>query len=495
MRYDIFISYRRIGTGQKAEHLKDLLEPRYKNRISFDRENLTGLFATELIQRIDSCKDFILVLAQDSFKYDEADFAEEKVELYRYLATCSQEAFKEKIHELGPNANLDFVRIELARALQRKNLNIIPIVPQSTDGFKFSSLNLPPDIVGVKNYEALFYSDNADALFKDVVPKLKPHLKSRADIPMQGLIYAASLVALILLVGFGIYLYNEHKAEREAEELAQIEAAEKAKLTEQAYAQVQELEIDKVLNQDISFLDGITVSQLKAINNILQNMILVEGGTFMQGAPRNANGTYNHEVCPELETPQQEKTVETFYIAQYEVTVGDWCAIMHWEHAADSCLLPMTNISFEECAQFTDSLFNLSGLRFAIPTESEWEYAARGGAAQDTTTFAGGSQADLVAWYADNSQDKPHICDAREYEINPNSLDLFNMSGNICEWCNTPWAPYNPSVVNTNPTAKVIRGGAYDSPAYELAVYHRSPKAPAEKAPNVGLRLVIRKNH
>ncbi len=493
MKYDIFISYRRKGAGEKAEHLKDLLEPRYKKRISFDRENLTGLFAPKLIKRIDNCKDFILVLAQDSFKYKEADFAKEEIELYTYLATCSQEAFEQKINKLGPNANLDFVRIEVARALQRKDLNIIPIVPQSSDNFKFSSLNLPPDIVGIKNYEAIFYSDNADALFKDVIPKLKPHLKSRPDIPMKNLVYAASILALILLIAFGIYSYRQYQAEREADALAKQEAAEKERLMAQVDSCIKAQEIDRVLNQELNFPDDISNAKLKAINNILKNMILVEGGTFMQGAAKNEQGTYDDEVCQELETPQQEKTVETFFMGQYEVSIGEWGAIMEREYAADSCMYPITNITYEECEQFTDSLFNLTGLRFSIPRESEWEYAARGGVHQENTTFAGSSQASEVGWYADNSQGKPHICDAREYSIGPNTLDLFNMSGNVSEWCDTPFAPYDPTVINIDPTAKVIRGGNYDSPAYELAVYHRSPMPVTGRDSNTGLRIIIKK--
>ena len=84
--YDIFISYRRTDTGDKAEHLKDLLEPRYKNRVSFDRENLTGLFDVSLIQRIDQCKDFLLIVGKNSFSFSEKDFAPDKVELHKYLA-------------------------------------------------------------------------------------------------------------------------------------------------------------------------------------------------------------------------------------------------------------------------------------------------------------------------------------------------------------------------------------------------------------------------
>ncbi len=481
-RYDIFISYRRKDAGEKAEHLKDLLDQSYRNRISFDRENLTGKFAPKLIKRIDNCMDFLLVIARDSFRYEEKDFAEEKVELYKYLATCSQEDFETKIEELGANADLDFVRIEVARALQRKNLNIIPIVPQSTESFKFASLNLPPDIANIKSYEAIFYSDNADALFKDVVPKLKPHLKSRPDIPMKGLVYSAIALVIVALAVFGGWKYNE----------IQI-AKEKVELQESIITCMEERGMDKVLNQGLNLSSEISIEQLQVIKGILCKMILVEGGTFMQGAAPYGDGSYSDEVCPNLETPQMRQTVETFYMAQYEVSVKEWCEIMGREYATDSSLYPMTHISFEECTQFTEALHNLTMLNFSIPTEAQWEYAARGGNYNENTTFAGSNEPEKVAWFANNSQGMMHICDATNYSIDPNALDLFNMSGNVCEWCSTLFKSYNPQVINIDPTARVIRGGAFDSEAYEVAVYHRCPMKPSASAANVGLRLILTK--
>ena len=99
-KYDIFISYRRRDAGDKAEHLKDLLEPFYKNRISFDRENLSGKFNSQLINRIDAVKDFLLVLGKKSLSYSEEDCSEDRVELYKELCTLSEEDFANKIIEV-----------------------------------------------------------------------------------------------------------------------------------------------------------------------------------------------------------------------------------------------------------------------------------------------------------------------------------------------------------------------------------------------------------
>ena len=177
-KYDIFISYRRTDTGQRAEHLKDLLDNDYKDRISFDRENLTGLFDVELARRIDTCVDFLLLIDEKSLVYTEKDNSDENICLYNYLATASIGDFEAKINELGPDYPLDFVRIEIARALHRRDANIIPIVPETSDKFNFAKLYLPKDIVGLKRYDAIFFSKNKDSLFKDILNKLRHHLKT-----------------------------------------------------------------------------------------------------------------------------------------------------------------------------------------------------------------------------------------------------------------------------------------------------------------------------
>ena len=145
-KYDIFISYRRRDAGDKAEHLKDLLEPYYKGRISFDRENLTGKFNVQLIERIDHVKDFLLVIGKKSLSYNDEDRNDESVAFYNELISLSQDDFAKRINELGPDANIDYVRIEIGRALRRHDLHIIPIVPERSESFNFASLNLPSDI-------------------------------------------------------------------------------------------------------------------------------------------------------------------------------------------------------------------------------------------------------------------------------------------------------------------------------------------------------------
>lgn len=473
-KYDIFISYRRRDAGDKAEHLKDLLESKFKGRISFDRENLKGLFDVALCRRIDRCKDFLLVVGKNSLVFDDGDMKKEQVELYNHLGSCTQLEFEQKIVELGPNAPIDFVRIEIARAIHRKGINIIPVVSETTESFNFSKLNLPNDIVGIKRYEAVFYSDNPDALFKDVVPKILPRLHTKPSNSVKKCLLVAIPLLLVALLCFGLWQLRNYQKE----------------------VLKQSLKIETALNgqQYLNWSEDITVEQLEAINNIFNNMLPVEGGTYIMGPTPNPDGSYDEDVDVDLETPPTEQRTASFWMCKYEVSVCEWCKVMGIEYDAQQTDMPITNVSFDECVAFCEKLNNLTGLDFRLPTEIEWEYAARGGVTPDSTRFAGSDVPDKVAWYGKNAHGKPHVCDATNSPMRPNGANLYDMSGNVSEWCDTEFRPYNPDVPVINSESKVIRGGNYDSEVYGITVYHREPMNTHEKASTVGLRLVIGNN-
>ena len=210
------------------------------------------------------------------------------------------------------------------------------------------------------------------------------------------------------------------------------------------------------------------------------------------GAAPAEDGSYAPDVDQNLETPQIECTVSPYYISKYEVTVGQWGAIMNEEYDEEEANLPKTDVTFYRCLEFVEKLKNLTGLQFALPTEVEWEYAAKGGDYPDNTVYSGSSDPASVAWYLNNSGGKAHECDARKTGKDANGADLFDMSGNVSEWCDTPFSPYStPEEVWGN--NKVIRGGNYESDTYELTVTHRDPMPAEYSLPNLGLRLVIKK--
>ena len=442
-KYDIFISYRRRDAGDKAEHLKDLLEPFYKNRISFDRENLTGLFNSQLIQRIDTVKDFLLVLGKQSLCYSDEDFSEDKVSLYNELASLSEEEFAKRIIEVEKHTSVDYVRIEIGRALLRKDLHIIPVVPERSSDYNFASLNLPEDIAQIKGYEAVFYSDSPDALFKDVLPKVRKHIQSKSDFIVNKSALAVIFTVLVVAIGLGGYVYLDNAND------AKIEAQRKEMMStlEERY---------QLYGLNFYNNDTISISELAAIEEILDKMT---------------------EIIP-----------DSLQMGMYEVTVGQWARIMKQSDIPEDSLMPKTNVSYGDCLNFADKLYTLTNIPFELPTEEDWEYAAKGGNMNDATLYSGSNNIDSVAWYNGNSRGVKHKCDGSLF---PNQCGIFDMSGNVSEICNSPY--YKDAKDSKQMACKVLRGGNYSSPAEDVTVEARAPFDQNDKGNDkIGFRLIIR---
>lgn len=215
--YPIFISYRHSDTADKAEHLLSLLEAAgYKNRVSFDRENLDGRFDQEILRRLDTCTDFIIILGTETL----AHINDEEFGWYNKLATCKIELFsnledeflaekrlkrKESHGELREaDKHIDFVRLEIARAIA-KGKNIIPVVPVNTDEYNFDEHSLPEDIHLLNKYQAVKYQDSKDFLFKDILDKILKRLKT----PLPHPLIKVCIIAL-LLVGVIIWVWPSY---------------------------------------------------------------------------------------------------------------------------------------------------------------------------------------------------------------------------------------------------------------------------------------------
>lgn len=524
-KYDIFISYRRSDTGDKAEHLKDLLEKDYNNQISFDKENFSGLFKHIIINRIARAKDFIVLLGKKSFVYSDcpddtitdtksqtyADaFSDETVDLYKKLATCSEDECIRIISNLqkdNKNVKLDYVRIEIGRALNRKQpLNIIPIVPEKTANYDFTKLELPPDIVSIKDYNAVFYSENPDASFKDIIPKINSRIKSKKK--SSWLLYSLTFIAIALLgvaVIFGIK-YTKDKATFEScrtyidyfgymtdnhfffnEECKAI-CAEYENLENGGVAYVNNTSSKEIKDSLLVYWSkDITLCKLKAIVGELDSMMFVPRGHFTMGTNTPLDN----------EGPAHTVTItEDFYIGKYEVSRNLWYAIMADSTITDNTArLPITNITWNECITFAEQLGELTGLNFSLPTEAQWEYAAKGAGVHEL--LAGEGSLNAIAWHKGNSMGRLR---STSECLAPNALELYNMQGNAEEWCfDSAYKPYtieseeDPVYISDN-NKKIVRGGSYQTPVQDMTITYRDAAANNSKSECRGFRLVLNRN-
>ena len=224
-------------------------------------------------------------------------------------------------------------------------------------------------------------------------------------------------------------------------------------------------------------------------------MEYVKGGTFtMGGSDEQGSGVTDNEL------PTHQVTLSSYYICNSEVTQHLWYAVMgnnpsHFNPANGSggdLYLPVENVSWEECQWFIARLNLLTGRNFRLPSEAEWEFAARGGTRSNGYRYAGSNSVGEVAWYAGNSGNMTHHGHLKD----SNELELFDMSGNVGEWCQDRYAPYiaahqyNPYGQFTG-TQRVWRGGSWNGAEGTCRVSYRSFGAPSDKKEFIGLRLAM----
>lgn len=217
-------------------------------------------------------------------------------------------------------------------------------------------------------------------------------------------------------------------------------------------------------------------------NDLIINMVLVEGGTYMMGARSNDS------EATDSEKPMHSETVSTFYIGQTEVTNGLWKAVMGTtpeEQTNDGDNYPVTMVSYEDVATFLEKLNGMTGMNFRLPTEAEWEYAARGGNKSNGYKYSGSNDIKQVAWYTENSGSKTHPVAQKL----PNELGIYDMTGNVWELTSDTWSSgYNPN--NKLSDQIVERGAGWGMSTYQCRVsYRRSTNGVAYFAR--GFRLAL----
>lgn len=219
-------------------------------------------------------------------------------------------------------------------------------------------------------------------------------------------------------------------------------------------------------------------------------MVWVSGGTFTMGATSEQGSDAWDD-----EKPAHSVTLSGYYIGKYEVTQAQWKAVMGNNPSSfKGDNLPVESVSWNEVQEFIKKLNQMTGKSYRLPTEAEWEYAARGGNNSRGYKYSGSNNIGSVAWYYDNSGSTTHPVGSKS----PNELGIYDMSGNVREWCQDRWASnYYSSSPQRNPQGsasgsdRVLRGGCWDNDARNCRVSCRSYVSPYSGGYYLGFRLVL----
>lgn len=227
------------------------------------------------------------------------------------------------------------------------------------------------------------------------------------------------------------------------------------------------------------------------VNGVSFNMVFVEGGSFMMGATQEQETEARDD-----EKPVHHVTLSSYYIGQFQVTQALWKAVMKNNPSYfKGNTLPVENMPYDQCNTFIQKLNELTGEHFRLPTEAEWEFAARGGRYSQGFKYSGSNILSDVAWFTENSDDKTHPVGKKQ----SNELGIYDMSGNVREWCKDWYGSYD-NIPKTNPkgpskgNCHVYRGGNYLLSSDYCRVSSRCDFAPYESGSDFqGFRLTLTK--
>ena len=228
--------------------------------------------------------------------------------------------------------------------------------------------------------------------------------------------------------------------------------------------------------------------QTITVKGVSFEMVYVEGGSFDMGATSEQGSDAEND-----EKPVHRVTLSDYYIGKCEVTQELWEAVMgsnpsNFKGAQN----PVEQVSWNDCQEFVSRLNRLTGMTFRLPTEAEWEYAARGGNQSLHYKYSGIGNIGNVAWYNRNSGGSTHAVGTKT----ANELGIYDMSGNVWEWCSDRYGDYSAGA-QTNPqgpssgSRRVLRGGSWDDYASCCRVSYRDYYGPGGSSIHSGLRLVL----
>ena len=459
--YDVFISYRRSDAVNEARSINDRLRLR-QIRCFYDFDELKDRkFDEKILDAIKDAEIFITILSPD------------------YFCRCSEED--------------DWVRKEIECAIAN-NKKIVPInVNNHFDSKKHIPKNVPYNlssgIIGhqfSEVYTGTTFNDNIDSIIRDRIQSEIPNIGTAPNNSVK--IEISSDADCRVLKG--------------GREISQVQANSynfiylgpgNHRLVFQSvkYEDIEHKEIYRVMDEKLPYEDFIEVELLPLIekqkeqrftaNGVTFKMIAVQGVTYTMGAADNDPEAYDWEK------PAHKETVSDFMIGETPVTQKLWQAVMgsNPSNFKGDMQRPVEQVSWNDCQTFIRKLNQLTGQNFRLPSEAEWEYAARGGNRSNGYKYAGSNSVDAVAWYDDNSGSTTHPVKTKQ----PNELGIYDMSGNVWEWCQDKWCDDYNSPHDSG--YRVLRGGSWYDYAWSVRLSFRINYTPGDSCNYYGLRLAL----
>ncbi len=543
--YDIFISYRRDGGGATAGRINDMLTADGYS-VSYDVDTLReGRFDEQLLERIEQCQDFILVVDRNCFARTVDPATNPKDDWLWQELSYALRLKKNIIPVLLAGASfpeslpkdIDSVRLSNGPKcvheyfdsfyIKLKDfLHAYPRMTESQSAGRVAPTNMMPCLKLKADLDCIFYLDGEEhSHLKAGIIKKIPLAKGEYELMFVSeendadnleLEFEMPEVDKLMKVNLREIMNGRVQKEKENMRLAdeKRKAEEASKLAEERKREAErkaaeeerkrceeekrKREAERIAaeedkrrrEEDKRRREEEKLAKERTFNvgGVLFKMIRIEGGIFQMG-----NNSERCRGARSDELPVHSVTLSNYYIGQTEVTQALWQAVMGdnpSEHKGGN--LPVERISWIDCQKFISKLNKLTGQMFRLPTEAEWEYAARGGKNSKGYKYSGSNTLDNVAWYMDNSGHKTHPVASKH----PNELNLYDMSGNVWEWC-WDWNDYYPSCSVTNPKGplsgsyRMLRGGCYLSVDIDCQVSIRGYWSPSFKSYWLGFRLAL----
>ncbi len=519
MSYDIFLSYRRknadghsnVGTARTFMYVFE----RHGYEVFFDFKDCTDeYFSDTILPAIRTCQYFVLVLTRGCLERckDKGDWLRREIE----------EAIKHgrKIIPITPDGEFEVWPTDLPDSMKVLSANDgLQITTIHTDSiFEDNMAQLirnrmnPPQrrkAEGMDNFPKLKVKSNLDCvMFVDEEERANISANKLEKIPLKAGEYMLRFESVenaadyveddefnmpdkdkLYKVDLLKLKQEREKNEREEKERQEQERLEKEK-RERAKREREErerLEREQREKEEKERKEREARGEFE-VKGVKFKMVKVEGGTFTMGATVEQGSDTDSD-----EKPAHQVTLRGYYIGETVVTQALWKAVMGNNPSyREGDNLPVEQVSWEDTQEFIEKLNQETGRIFRLPTEAEWEYAARGGKKSKGYKYSGSDKLDEVAWYYRNSGYQTHPVKGK----NANELGLYDMSGNVWEWCNDWFGKYSCEA-QTNPqgpekgSCRVLRGGGWGDFARGCRVSYRYYRTPMDRNSNVGFRLVM----